>query len=340
MKNEPEPVKKQTELPNPAATFSYEVSRKPKNRHKKLFAPVGVKLTTPSGAKVPPGWRDVWMTTDSRSPVQAIARDSKGRWVYLYSAEHMGTAAAAKFVRLRTFVKAYPSLLKRIKRDMKISEDALALYLIAQTGFRIGSDSETQAAAKAFGASTLKCAHVNIDGGRISFDFTGKKGVRVTKTIKDKYLADRLAGRCRIAPDQRIFNTTDDSIRAYLNTISSGRGFTVKDFRTYVGTLAAFRKINSMPVPENSRETQRYKREVGKRVAMELGNTPAIALNSYVSPEVFCAWESGWTERKKKAANSPVSLTREFLDCIHYDRSVPAENSADSSGSGNFNDGD
>jgi len=147
MKNEPESVKKQTELPNPAATFSYEVSRKPKNRHKKLFAPVGVKLTTPSGAKVPPGWRDVWMTTDSRSPVQAIARDSKGRWVYLYSAEHMGTAAADKFVRLRTFVKAYPSLLKRIKRDMKISEDALALYLIAQTGFRIGSDSETQAAA-------------------------------------------------------------------------------------------------------------------------------------------------------------------------------------------------
>jgi DNA topoisomerase IB len=279
------------------------------------------------------------MTTDSRSPVQAIARDSKGRWVYLYSAEHMGTAAAAKFARLRTFVKAYPSLLKRIKRDMKTSEDALALYLIAQTGFRIGSDSETRAAAKAFGASTLKCSHVNVDGGRISFDFTGKKGVRVTKTIKDEFLAVLFAGRCRNGPDQRIFNTTDDSIRAYLNTISSGRGFTVKDFRTYVGTLAAFRKINSMPVPENIRETRRYKREVGKTVAMELGNTPAIALNSYVSPEVFCAWESGWAERKKKAANSPVSLTREFLDCIHYDRSVPAENSAGLSGS-NFNDGD
>jgi hypothetical protein len=73
---------------------------------------------------------------------------------------------------------------------------------------------------------------------------------------------------------------------------------------------------------------------------MELGNTPAIALNSYVSPEVFCAWESDWLVRKKKAVNSPSSLTREFLDCIHYDRSVPAENSADSSGAGNFNDGD
>ena len=82
-----------------------------------------------------------------------------------------------------------------------------------------------------------------------------------------------------------------------------------------------------MPVPENGRETKRYKREVGKTVAQELGNTPAIALNSYVSPEVFCAWESGWAVRKKKAANSSLSLTREFLECIHYDRAVPADGS-------------
>ena len=206
------------------------------NRHKKLFAPVGVKLTTPFGGKVPPGWRNVWMTTDPQSPV-AIGKDSKDRWVYLYFAEHMGLAVVAKFARLRAFRKAYPSLLKRIKRDMQTSEAALALYLIAQTGFRIGSKAETRAAVKAFGASTLKCAHVNIDADHISFDFTGKKGVRVNKTIKDKFLADNIANRCRAGPDQRIFNTTADGIRAYLNRISTSRGFTVKDFRTYLGTL-------------------------------------------------------------------------------------------------------
>jgi len=336
MKNDTEPVKNPTWPLDPAATFSYAVSRRPKNRHKKLFAPVGVKLTTPSGGKVPPGWHDVWMTTDAQSPLQAVGRDSKGRWVYLYSAEHMGLAAAAKFARLRAFGKAYPSLLKRIKWDMQTSEAALALYLIARTGFRVGSNTENRAAVKAFGGSTLKCAHVNIDGDHISFDFTGKKGVLVNKTIKDKFLAEKIAGRCRAGPDKRIFNTTDDGIRAYLNMISAGRGFTVKDFRTYLGTLAAFRKINSLPVPANGRETKRYKREVGKTVAQELGNTPAIALNSYVSPEVFCAWESDWAVRKKKAGNSPISLTKDFLECIHYDRAVPPENSAGLSGPGNL----
>ena len=222
---------------------------------------------------------------------------------------------------------------------MPTTEAALVLYLIAQTGFRIGSNFETRAAIKAFGASTLKCSHVSVDGDNLTFDFTGKKGIRVNKVIKDAFLAGRIAGRCS-GIDDNIFKTTDDEIRAYLNSISKKPGFTVKDFRTFVGTLAAFRKINTMPVPQNSRETKRYKREVGKTVARELGNTPAIALNSYVSPEVFCAWESDWAVRKKKAANSPLSLTREFLECIHYDRSVPAENSADLSESASMNDGD
>jgi len=42
-----------------------------------------------------------------------------------------------------------------------------------------------------------------------------------------------------------------------------------------------------MPIPQNSREMKRYKKEVGKTVAQELGNSPSIALNSYVAPEVF-----------------------------------------------------
>jgi DNA topoisomerase-1 len=340
MKKKPERVKTQAERGNPAEQLSYEVSRRLKNRHKQLFAATGAPLITPSGARVPPAWKNLWITTDPKSPIQAIGEDVKGRRVYLYSAEHMGTAAAAKFSRLRAFSKSYPSLIKRIRRDMKTSEDALVLYLIAKTGFRIGSNAETRAAIKAFGASTLKCSHVSVEGDKLTFDFTGKKGIRVNKVIKDAFLAGRIAGRCGGGTDNNIFKTTDGGIRAYLNSISKNPGFTVKDFRTFVGTLTAFRKINTMPVPKNGRETKRFKREVGKTVARELGNSPAIALNSYVSPEVFCAWESDWAVRKKKASNSPMSLTKEFLECIHYDQEVPVENSVDVTHPDNLNDGD
>jgi DNA topoisomerase I len=279
---------------------------------------------------VPPAWAHVWMTTDPRSPIQAIGRDSKDRLVYLYSAEHAGRAAAAKFARLKEFGKIYPSLIKKVRRDMRTSEEALVLYLISKTGFRIGSNSETLAAVKAFGASTLRCSHVNVEGNKISFDFTGKKGIRVRKVLQDSALAVDISRRCDSVVDRNIFSTTDDEIRAYLNSILEDSKFTVKDFRTYRGTLTAFRKIKTMPVPRNIRELKRYKKEVAETVAKELGNSPAIALNSYVSPEVFCAWESSPVQPLKPARGKRTSTINEFLECVHYDQEVPKEEYTDS----------
>jgi DNA topoisomerase-1 len=310
---------------NQDARFFYEVSRRPKYRHKKVFAARGVSVITPSGARVPPAWTDVWITTDPRSPIQATGSDTKGRRVYLYSAEHIGRSAAAKFSRLKAFGRAYPSLIKKVRRDMKTSEEAIVLHLISKTGFRIGSNSETLAKVKAFGASTLRCSHVNVDGNKLTFDFTGKRGIRINKVLKDAFLARNVAGRCDSGADQKIFRTTDDEIRAYLNSIPQGSSFSVKDFRTYIGTLTAFRKIKTMPVPSNHREFKSYRKEVGETVARKLGNSPTIALKSYISPEVFCAWESNYTLPKRKAGGKRSSLADEFLECIHYDQEVPME---------------
>ncbi len=309
----------------PAARFFYEASKGQIEKSKTRSAAAKTSRVTPSGARVPPAWTDVWMTADPKSPIQAIGRDSKGRRVYLYSAEHMGRAAAAKFSRLKNFARAYASLIKKIRRDMKTSEAALVLYLISKTGFRIGSDSETLAEVKAFGASTLRCSHARVKGSRIAFDFIGKKGVRVSKVLKDIFMAGNIAKRCNGSEDQKIFRTTDDQIRAYLNSISKSSAFTVKDFRTYLGTLTAFRKVKNMDVPRNYREFRKYRKEVGETVARELGNSSIVALNSYVSPEVFCAWEPSSVLPGEKIGGKPSSLKDEFLECIHYDQAVPME---------------
>jgi DNA topoisomerase I len=290
-----------------------------------MFIEVGSKLTTPSGARVPPAWTNVWMTNDPKSPIQAIGRDSKGRRVYLYSVEHTGRAAAAKFSRLKAFAKVYPSLIRKIVADKSSSEEAMVLYLISKTGFRIGSDAETLARVKAFGASTLRCSHVAVQGNRVSFDFTGKKGSRVKKVLRDTFLASNITKRCDIRSDQKIFKTTDDNIRSYLNSIPGGARFSVKDFRTYLATLIAMRKIKTMAIPENKREYRSYRKKVGEAVAKELGNTPKIALKSYVSPEVFCSWETNSASEVKEAKIKPGFLTREFVQCIHYDQDVSME---------------
>jgi DNA topoisomerase-1 len=294
----------------------YEVSRRPNNRRKKVTIPAGKPLFTPSGGRVPPDWTGVWVTTDRQSPLQAMGRDSKNRRVYLYSTEHMGEANAAKFARLKEFSAAYPKLMRRIKRDMQTSEEALVFYLIAKTGFRIGGNKETRAAAQAYGASTLQCTHVDIDEKKLAFTFTGKKGTSVYKELKDGFLAEAVNRRCEGSNLRNIFKTNDDKIRAYLDKISGGAGFTVKDFRTYVGTLAALRKIRTMSSPRSVSEFKRFRKEVGRAVGQKLGNTPTIALKSYVAPEVFCTWEGDMGVTREKLGG----ISKDFFECVHYDR--------------------
>lgn len=298
-----------------------------------MIAPTNTQITanlvTPSGARVPPAWRNVWVSTDPKSRVQATGQDSRGRRVYLYSTEYMGRATAAKFSRLKSFVKAYPSLMKKIERDMQSSEEARVLYLIAKTGFRIGSNSETRARVQAYGASTLRCSHVSVDGNKLSFDFTGKKGIRITKVLENTFMAGDISRRCSGGTDKQIFRTTDDAIRTYLNSIQGDSAFMVKDFRTYLGTLSALRKIKTMPVPHNNTEFRKYRKAVGETVAQKLGNSPTIALKSYISPEVFCSWELHTESGAGMTGGKPPSTKGEFLACIHYDQEVSPQECID-----------
>ena len=216
------------------------------------------------------------MTTDPQSPIQAIGRDSKGRKVYLYSTDHMGRANVAKFSRMRAFARAYPRLVRKIGLDRHKSEEAAVLYLISKTGFRIGSEEETLAQVKAFGASTLRCSHVGVLGDKVEFDFTAKKGVRVTKTLKDSFLATHLSSRCGRNADQKIFKTSEYHIRNYLRSVQHGDDFEVKDFRTYLATTIALRQIKKLPLPKNGREYKKLRKEVAETVAREFGNPPEL----------------------------------------------------------------
>lgn len=252
-------------------------------------APKKQYISTPSGARVPPAWTNVWITKDPNSKVQATGLDSKGRKVFIYSAKFVGKRKVAKFNRLKNFTQVYPKIIERIEKDKdKNIEEAVILYLISKTGFRIGSDTETKAEVKAYGASTLRCNHLKISGdNKITFDFIGKKGVHITKTIKDEWLANKFSRECPIGKDEPLFHTDDYRIRKYLNSIPYGSKYNVKDFRTYIGTNIALREMRKLPKPESKSAFRKFRNEIGDKVAQVLGNTRTISLGSYVAPEIF-----------------------------------------------------
>ena len=74
-----------------------------------------------------------------------------------------------------------------------------------------------------------------------------------------------------------------------------GKEFTAKDFRNWGGTLTAAIELAQKELPETETAAKRRVAEVMRTVAEKLGNTPAVARSSYVSPAVVEQYLDGRT---------------------------------------------
>jgi DNA topoisomerase-1 len=74
-----------------------------------------------------------------------------------------------------------------------------------------------------------------------------------------------------------------------------GEEFSAKDFRTWGGTLTAAIELAQHELPENPNEAKKRVTAVMRHVAEKLGNTPAVARSSYVSPAVVDQYLDGRT---------------------------------------------
>jgi len=96
---------------------------------------------------------------------------------------------------------------------------------------------------------------------------------------------DEDGNRCNL--DQRRLNAY---IKEHL-----GDEFSAKDFRTWGGTLLAAIELAQAGPPETPADGRRRIAAVMRRVGAKLGNTPAVACSSYVSPAVVEQYLDGRT---------------------------------------------
>lgn len=241
--------------------------------------------------KIPPAWTEVYVTDHPTHPLRAMGKDSKGRTQRRYSAEFLEANQAAKFERLRQFDTARESILKATANDN--TDNAMVVRLIALTGVRPGSEKDTGGNKKAYGATTIQEEHVTLKGNKITLDFVGKEGIDNHFEVEDPVLAKWMKKRLgELEPGQQVFHGANDkSARAWMAR-NGGSGFLLKDFRTWIATATALRlvKEGSPPPPEDEKDFQRRRKEIGEVVSKMLNNTPQMALGNYISPAVFDQW--------------------------------------------------
>ena len=263
------------------------------------------------GKAIPPAWRDVHIADDlDNASLLVRGIDSKGRPQSIYSAAHTEAQAAKKFARVKALNGHLDKLDFALERDAATNDDAAALLLIRRLGMRPGSTKDTRAAQKAYGATTLLARHVTVKDGRATFDFIGKKGVHIRVSSDDPVVVDAVSRRLATrSGDDRLFDTTAERVRDYMHSTGVPGEFKLKDLRTLHANVIALREIEAhKEPPRTKREFQRARMEVARAVSAALGNTPTVALASYINPTVFGAWakDPDWV-----AAAAPVSRDEE-----------------------------
>ncbi|HSX23093.1 MAG TPA: hypothetical protein VLE97_09990 [Gaiellaceae bacterium] len=255
---------------------------------------------------IPPAWRDVWISPRAGAKLQATGIDRAGRKQYRYHAAYRAAQDEAKFDRLIRFAEQLPALRTAMaehldKPDLdKERVCAIALRLINLGWFRVGTDRHARE-SQTYGITTLTKRHLVVNGKRISLAFTGKQKIDVRTTLVDDELAAALrelleepgARVFRYRRDGELYNLTGERLNDYVKE-HLGPEFTAKDFRTWGGTLLA-----AIAFAEKARReetpTKRSVTAVMRRVAEQLGNTPAVSRASYVSPAVIEQYLDGRT---------------------------------------------
>ncbi len=257
--------------------------------------------------RIPPAWKDVWISPNARAKLQATGVDAAGRRQYLYHPDFRAAQEQAKYDKLVRFAERLPDL--RLAMGEHMTHDPLdldrvcsvAVRLVNLGWFRVGSDRYART-SRTFGVTTLTKRHVRVRGTRVTFAFRAKHRSLIRRTIVDTELAEALrdllavdgARIFRFERDGELVNLTGSHLNDYIRR-HMGDDFTVKDFRTWGGTLLAAVELAERGVPESETEAKRTVASVMRHVGERLGNTPAVARASYVSPAVIEQYLDGRT---------------------------------------------
>jgi DNA topoisomerase I len=257
---------------------------------------------------IPPAWKDVWISPSASAKLQATGVDAAGRKQYLYHARFRAQRDQAKFDRLIRFAERLPDLRAAMAEHMDNDSldrervSSIATRLINRGWFRVGTERYAQE-SRTFGITTLRKSHVSVRGHRIAFHFQTKHRAIVRTTLVDEEIAEAIKELLALPRGQRLFRyewegglfaLTGARLNDYVRTYLGGE-FTAKDFRTWGGTLIAAIALAEHGPSETEREAKRTVTAVMRHVGKELGNTPAVARSSYVSPAVIDQYLDGTT---------------------------------------------
>lgn len=258
---------------------------------------------------IPPAWKKVWISPHPNGHIQAVGTDAAGRRQYLYHPAWRQEPSEEKFDRVVELSTQLPAWRPSIERDLAgrgLTRErvlALALRLLDRGYFRAGGEQHAEE-HESYGVATPLCEHVTVRHDAVEFDYPAKSGVGRTLEVADAEIVRAVRSlRRRTDRSDRLLvyrkasgwaNIVADGLNARFKELV-GDDYSVKDLRTWRGTVLAAAAFAEADPAASQRAAKRIEAAVMCEVAEELGKTPAVARGSYVDPRVVSAYEHGVT---------------------------------------------
>ena len=252
---------------------------------------------------IPPAWRNVWICSWEDGHLLAVGDDERGRRQYIYHELWRSLRDQLNFYRLIGFGDALPTIRADVDRQLRrrtLDGDrvlAAMLRVIDRAGLRVGNEVYADE-NDSYGLTTLMKRHVQVRGTTIEFRFPAKSGKQADVIVRDPGVA-RVIKLLLEQRGRRLFTVGgapvgSDVINSRLAELT-GAHLTAKDFRTWTGTVTAFRHLRAHLPAGDDAET--HVLAAIDAASIVLNNTRTVARAHYVHPDVIDGYTSGDLER-------------------------------------------
>jgi DNA topoisomerase-1 len=256
--------------------------------------------------RIPPMWKDVWISWDPEGHLQATGYDERGRKQYIYHPQWVAYRTATKYARLTQFGEKLPKIRRRVYEDLQqeawTREKVLALVIsvLDESYIRIGNKAYLKE-NNTYGLTTLRRKHLELSPKEVVFRYQAKSGKEREVNIRNETIV-ALIKECNELPGYELFRYQEDGrwhtvdsedVNSYLYEIA-GESFSSKFFRTWGGTVVAVEMFEqALKDMEEKNARKNLVATLVQHVAEELGNTPAVCREYYIHPAILQAVEDG-----------------------------------------------
>ncbi len=246
---------------------------------------------------LPPAYHDEWFCPADNGHILATGYDDAGRKQYRYHPEFRRMREGEKFDRCEAFGQMLPLMRARVDDDLSqrnLTETralACVVRLLDLSAIRVGNE-QYALSNQSYGATTLRRDHAEVRTRSLSLHFSGKGGKERDIKLDDPRLARAVQRMTDLPHDDasdQLFRYLDEDgdahpvtssgVNAYIGETMGG-DFTAKHFRTWHASVLAFETLADASADLSTGELL-------QTVADHLGNTPAVARQSYIHPAVI-----------------------------------------------------